>query len=97
MLKKRNKRSVLFNDPNWSKQTYLSGKGSIIADHNVASAWKKGYTGKNITVAVVDDGLKYTHEDFKGRYVSKMEFFSYDYKLNVTYVEVEVSLEFYES
>ena len=79
MLKKRNKRSVLFNDPNWSKQTYLSGKGSIIADHNVASAWKKGYTGKNITVAVVDDGLKYTHEDFKGRYRSKL---SYDYVSN---------------
>ena len=67
-----------------------SGTGSIIADHNVASAWKKGYTGKDITVAVVDDGLKYTHEDFKGRYVSKIEFFSYDYKLNETYVEVEV-------
>ena len=49
-----------------------TGTGNIIADHNVSSAWEKGYTGKNVTVAVVDDGLKYTHEDFKGRYVSKI-------------------------
>ena len=49
-----------------------SGKGSITADHNVASVWEKGYTGKNITVAIVDDGLKYTHEEFRGRYVSKI-------------------------
>ena len=51
------------------------GTGSIIADHNVKRAWDKGYSGKNVTVAVVDDGLKYTHEDFKGRYVSKIKNF----------------------
>ena len=55
-----------------------SGTGIIIADHNVASAWKKGYTGKNVTVAVVDNGLKYTHEDFRGRYVSKINIFNHN-------------------
>ena len=49
-----------------------SGTGSITADHNVASVWEKGYTGKNIIVAVVDDGFKYTHKEFRGRYVSKI-------------------------
>ena len=38
--------------------------------HNVEPVWEKGFTGKNITVAVVDDGLKFTHEEFKNRYVS---------------------------
>ena len=47
-----------------------SGTESITGD--VASVWEKGYTGKNIIVAVVDDGLKYTHEEFRGRYVSKI-------------------------
>ena len=51
---------------------FQSGTGSITADHNVASVWEKGYTGKNITVAVVDNGLKHTHEEFRGRYVSKI-------------------------
>ena len=49
-----------------------SGTGKITADHNVSDAWEKGYTGKNVIVAIVDDGLKYSHEEFKGRYVSRI-------------------------
>lgn len=28
------------------------------------------YTGKGIRVAIIDDGLEYTHEDLKNNYVS---------------------------
>jgi subtilisin family serine protease len=49
-----------------------SGLGNIIADHNVSSAWQKGYTGNNILVAVVDNGVNHQHQEFRGRYVSKI-------------------------
>jgi subtilisin family serine protease len=49
-----------------------NGLGNIIADHNVSSVWKKGYTGKNILVAVVDNGVNHKHLEFGDRYVSKI-------------------------
>ena len=36
---------------------------------NVISAWKVGYTGKGITVAVVDDGVDGSHPELKENYV----------------------------
>ena len=36
---------------------------------NVISAWKAGYTGKGITVAVVDDGVDGSHPELKENYV----------------------------
>ena len=36
---------------------------------NVISAWKAGYTGKGITVAVVDDGVDGNHPELKENYV----------------------------
>ena len=29
-----------------------------------------GYTGKNITTAIMDDGVDYTHPDLKDNYVN---------------------------
>ncbi|XP_028408148.1 neuroendocrine convertase 2-like [Dendronephthya gigantea] len=64
-----------FNDPNWKYQQYL-GSSRIRAAHRIDDVWKKGYAGKNITVAVVDNGIKYTHKEFEGRYLPRL---SYDY------------------
>ncbi|XP_046842739.1 neuroendocrine convertase 1-like [Xenia sp. Carnegie-2017] len=72
--KERSKRLSLFNDPLWRKQIYL--KGYTFADHKVSNVWKAGYTGKNITVAVVDSGLRFTHREFYGRYDPSL---SYNY------------------
>ena len=37
---------------------------------HVAETWSEGYTGKNITVSILDDGLEYTHPDLSKNYVS---------------------------
>ncbi len=39
-------------------------------DLNVEAAWAQGITGKNITTAVMDDGVDYMHPDLKFNYVS---------------------------
>ena len=42
-------------------------------DLNVVEAWAQGYTGKGVTVAIMDDGLDYLHPDLAPNYVSMME------------------------
>ncbi len=42
-------------------------------DLNVEEAWKLGYTGKNITTAIMDDGVDYTHPDLMHNYVCKQD------------------------
>ena len=37
---------------------------------NVESAWRAGYTGKGVLVAVVDDGVNMNHADLKSNFVS---------------------------
>ena len=39
-------------------------------DMNVIKAWKKGYTGKNIVVSILDDGIERDHPDLVANYVS---------------------------
>ena len=33
---------------------------------NISKLWSKGYTGKNVKVAIVDTGIDYTHPDLGG-------------------------------
>jgi len=37
---------------------------------NVESAWRAGYTGKGVLVAVVDDGVNMNHIDLVSNFVS---------------------------
>lgn len=37
---------------------------------NVIPAWKKGYTGKNVVVTILDDGIERDHPDLEENYVS---------------------------
>ena len=39
-------------------------------DLNVAAAWAQGVTGKNVTTAIMDDGVDYMHPDIIHNYVS---------------------------
>lgn len=43
---------------------------------NVKPAWRSGYTGRGVQIAVVDDGLESTHPEFSGRYSAEG---SYDF------------------
>lgn len=53
---------------NISHQTRSSeGKGH---DMKVQEAWKLGYTGKNVVVTIMDDGVDHTHPDLVTNYVS---------------------------
>ena len=50
-----------------------TGGGKPRLDLNVEEAWALGYTGKNVTTAIMDDGLDYTHPDLMHNYVKIIE------------------------
>ena len=68
----------VITDPSYSSQWHL-------ADANVQAAWTAGYTGNGVTIAVVDDGLQYTHPDLSAQYVPAG---SWDFNGNYTYPTV---------
>lgn len=41
---------------------------------NVISAWKKGFTGRDIVVTILDDGIERDHPDLIKNYVSLRDF-----------------------
>ncbi|XP_022366825.1 proprotein convertase subtilisin/kexin type 6 isoform X2 [Enhydra lutris kenyoni] len=84
-VKRRVKRQVrsdpqalYFNDPIWSNMWYMhcGDKNSRCrSEMNVQAAWKKGYTGKNVVVTILDDGIERSHPDLAPNYDS---YASYD-------------------
>uniref|UniRef100_A0A8C5P2J9 Proprotein convertase subtilisin/kexin type 6 n=1 Tax=Jaculus jaculus TaxID=51337 RepID=A0A8C5P2J9_JACJA len=84
-VKRRVKRQVrsdpqalYFNDPIWSNMWYMhcADKNSRCrSDMNVQAAWKRGYTGKNVVVTILDDGIERNHPDLAPNYDS---YASYD-------------------
>ena len=50
-------------DPLYSCQWHLNSRGT--GHINVEAAWAQGVTGEGVNVAVVDDGMYFTHEDLK--------------------------------
>ncbi|KAH9813866.1 pheromone processing endoprotease [Melampsora americana] len=63
-------------DPLWSKQWHLAN--DQIREHmiNATDVWATGITGKNVTVAIVDDGLDMTSDDLSPNF---FEAGSWDY------------------
>eukprot|EP01116_Phalansterium_solitarium_P009024 TRINITY_DN23018_c0_g1_i1.p1 TRINITY_DN23018_c0_g1~~TRINITY_DN23018_c0_g1_i1.p1 ORF type:complete len:603 (-),score=177.52 TRINITY_DN23018_c0_g1_i1:266-2074(-) len=67
-----------FSDPLFIEQWHLHASELV---HNgvhmdVEAAWIQGLTGAGVTIAVVDDGVEYTHPDLKDNYVAAS---SYDF------------------
>ncbi|KAH9454587.1 hypothetical protein MJO28_007588 [Puccinia striiformis f. sp. tritici] len=63
-------------DPLWPKQWHLVN--DVISKHmiNATGVWDMGITGKNVTVAIVDDGIDMSSDDLKDNF---FEAGSWDY------------------
>lgn len=57
------------NDPLYNQQWHLQSKG-------VALPYNYQYTGRNVNLAIVDDGLQHAHPDINNHYVGSL---SYDF------------------
>lgn len=51
------------SDPLYACQWHLKDPESV--DINIEAAWAQGVTGEGVNIAVVDDGMYFTHEDLK--------------------------------
>uniref|UniRef100_A0A8C0Q2W8 Neuroendocrine convertase 2 n=1 Tax=Canis lupus familiaris TaxID=9615 RepID=A0A8C0Q2W8_CANLF len=67
-----NEIDINMNDPLFTKQWYLINTGQADGtpglDLNVAEAWELGYTGKGVTIGIMDDGIDYLHPDLASNY-----------------------------
>ncbi|XP_066503304.1 proprotein convertase subtilisin/kexin type 6 isoform X2 [Hoplias malabaricus] len=62
---------VYFNDPKWSNMWYIhcSDKNSRCrSEMNILAAWQRGYTGRNVVVTILDDGIERNHPDLAQNY-----------------------------
>lgn len=82
-LKKRYPHYETPNDPYFKNQWYLRNTGQANGkprlDLNVEEAWAMGFTGKNVTTAIMDDGVDYTHPDLMNNFNIEA---SYDFSSN---------------
>lgn len=74
------------SDSLYAKEWYLKNVGQAGGtpglDLNVEAAWAKGYTGKNVTTVIMDDGIDYLHPDLYHNYNAEA---SYDFSSNDPY------------
>lgn len=42
---------------------------SCRSEMNILSAWQRGYTGRNVVVTILDDGIERSHPDLAQNYV----------------------------
>lgn len=73
-------------DPYFPYQWYLKNTGQNGGkprlDLNVEAAWAQGYSGKNVTTAIMDDGIDYMHPDLRKNYNARA---SWDFSSNDPY------------
>lgn len=63
----------------WPLKNVGQNGGKPRLDLNVQAAWDQGYTGKNVTTAIMDDGVDYMHLDLRDNYNALA---SYDFSSN---------------
>ncbi|KAL2017400.1 hypothetical protein VTK56DRAFT_2243 [Thermocarpiscus australiensis] len=61
-------RTLQITDPIFQEQWHLFNTVQVGHDVNVTGVWLQGITGKNSTVAIVDDGLDMYSDDLKANY-----------------------------
>ncbi|KAG4304914.1 hypothetical protein PORY_001589 [Pneumocystis oryctolagi] len=62
------KKTLNIHDPIFNSQWHLFNIMDKDNDINVTGVWKQGITGKNVVVALIDDGLDMNSEDLKNNY-----------------------------
>ena len=71
LLAKRQRKKLVPNDTLFTQQWHLrntgQGGGTPGVDINVTNVWNQ-YQGSGIRIAIVDDGLQYTHPDLTNNY-----------------------------
>ncbi|XP_060618166.2 proprotein convertase subtilisin/kexin type 5 isoform X2 [Anolis sagrei] len=63
--------SMYFNDPKWQSMWYMhcsDNTNLCQSDMNIVGAWRRGYTGKNIVITILDDGIERNHPDLMQNY-----------------------------
>uniref|UniRef100_A0A8C8IUC5 Proprotein convertase subtilisin/kexin type 5 n=1 Tax=Oncorhynchus tshawytscha TaxID=74940 RepID=A0A8C8IUC5_ONCTS len=63
--------SIFFNDAKWNSMWYIHCNDDIHncqSDMNIVGAWKRGYTGKDVVVTILDDGIERNHPDLIQNY-----------------------------
>lgn len=73
------KAEMNISDPLFDKQWHLYNTQEKGHDMNVLPVWDRNITGRNVTVAIVDDGLDYHHPDFAHSFSAEG---SWDYNLH---------------
>lgn len=78
LIKPRVKRSIRtdpnfihFNDEKWPNLWYIhcnDKRSSCRSEMNILAAWQRGYTGKNVVVTILDDGIEKSHPDLAQNY-----------------------------
>ncbi|XP_041844543.1 proprotein convertase subtilisin/kexin type 6 isoform X2 [Melanotaenia boesemani] len=62
---------IYLNDPKWSNMWYIhcsNDKSRCRSEMNILAAWQRGYTGKNVVVTILDDGIERNHPDLIQNY-----------------------------
>ncbi|KAG8011985.1 Proprotein convertase subtilisin/kexin type 5 [Nibea albiflora] len=63
--------NIFYNDAKWSSMWYIHCNDDVHncqSDMNIMGAWKRGYTGKDVVVTILDDGIERSHPDLFQNY-----------------------------
>uniref|UniRef100_A0A665T8T6 Proprotein convertase subtilisin/kexin type 5b n=1 Tax=Echeneis naucrates TaxID=173247 RepID=A0A665T8T6_ECHNA len=68
---------IFYNDAKWSSMWYIHCNDDVHncqSDMNIMGAWKRGYTGKDVVVTILDDGIERNHPDLSQNYDPQASF-----------------------
>ncbi|AWP07186.1 putative proprotein convertase subtilisin/kexin type 5 isoform 2 [Scophthalmus maximus] len=69
--------NIFYNDAKWSSMWYIHCNDDVHncqSDMNIMGAWKRGYTGKDVVVTILDDGIERNHPDLFQNYDPQASF-----------------------